>query len=375
MIVKNDCKYFPGDRPCKYHKSEKVICDNCGYYSPAGKLILIIKLDAIGDVLRTTSLLHSLKEKYNDSYIYWITKSNATAIFKGNEFVDEVIAYEDQFLNSFLSSINFDIVINLDPSVMSASLASYAKAENKIGFGLNTKGKVFPFNKEAEEWFDMGAFDNIKAANKKSYQQIIHEICSLEYKKGKIIFNLDELEIENAKKFCMMHSLKEYNFIVGINPGASDRWQFKKWRKDGYIELIKKLEKHNCGILLFGGRNEVELVKELKYVSKNVFETGNDNSLRFLAAYINLVDVMITGDTLALHVATALEKNTICIFGPTSYNEIEDYGLITKIYPELDCLVCYKNKCDFVPNCMELITSEMIYDTLITILKNNNKIK
>jgi len=371
MILKYDCKYFPGDRPCKYHKTEKVVCDNCGYYSRPGTMILIIKLDAIGDVLRTTSLLHSLKKKYPDSFISWLTKSNASDLFRNNDLVDKVLIYENNHTLSDISLIKYDVVINLDPSPVSSSLASYAKGEIKIGFGLNEIGKVYTFNKESEEWFEMGAFDNLKAKNTKTYQHFIHEICSLHYEKGKIILNLADNELQNSKAFYESKGLSRFDKIIGINAGASNRWEFKKWRKEGYISLINKLSKeYNCAFLLFGGKNEIELNKELSKAGKNVIDTGSDNSLRDFASYIKLCDVLVTGDTLALHVATALEVCSVCIFGPTSNAEIEDYGLIKKVYPDMDCLVCYKNTCDFKPNCMELVTTEMVLKEVKTILEN-----
>jgi ADP-heptose:LPS heptosyltransferase len=371
MILKYDCKHFPGDRPCKYHKTEKVMCDDCTYYSQPGKMILIIKLDAIGDVLRTTSILHSLKKKYTDSSITWLTKANAADLFKNNNFVDKVLVYENSHTLSDISLIKYDLVINLDPSPVSSSLASFAKGEVKVGFGLNKKGKVYPFNNEAEEWFEMGAFDNLKAKNIKTYQEVIHEICSLSFEKGKIIFNLTEDESLNGDNFYDSNGLTNYDKIIGINAGASDRWEFKKWRKEGYVELMKNLSKeYKCAFLLFGGKNEAGLNKELLKVGNNVIDTGSDNSLRVLASYIDLCDVLVTGDTLAVHLATALDVPSVCIFGPTSYAEIEDYDLIRKVYPDMDCLVCYKNTCDFKPNCMELVTTEMVLNEVKTILEN-----
>jgi heptosyltransferase-2 len=93
--------------------------------------------------------------------------------------------------------------------------------------------------------------------------------------------------------------------------------------------------------------------------------------LREFFALTDLSDIMITGDTMALHAATALKKKVICFFGPTSSNEIEDYGRIKKITPDMDCLVCYKQDCDFVPNCMDLIFINMIH---IIILKTIEEI-
>ena len=48
-------------RPCDPHKKDGVKCDSCPYYKPINFKILIIKLDAVGDVLRTTSILMPLK--------------------------------------------------------------------------------------------------------------------------------------------------------------------------------------------------------------------------------------------------------------------------------------------------------------------------
>ena len=62
---------------------------------PISFKILIIKLDAIGDVLRTTSILKPLKKKYPGCYIEWCTRQNAVGIFKNNSLVDEVITIED----------------------------------------------------------------------------------------------------------------------------------------------------------------------------------------------------------------------------------------------------------------------------------------
>ncbi|MCX7766040.1 MAG: hypothetical protein N2246_04970, partial [Candidatus Sumerlaeia bacterium] len=52
-VIKFDCKYYLGYKPC----GKSLMCEGCQYYAPMGKRILIIKLGAMGDVLRTTPLL------------------------------------------------------------------------------------------------------------------------------------------------------------------------------------------------------------------------------------------------------------------------------------------------------------------------------
>jgi heptosyltransferase-2 len=373
--LKYDCVHFPGDRPCKPHKETGITCDDCDQYKSIGHKILIVKLDALGDVLRTTSILHALMKKYTGSHITWFTRKNAKELFLNNQLVDEVLVYEDLSSSLRLQSENFDVIINLDPSPNSAAIATVANGKENLGFGLNNKGKVYSFNKEADEWFKMGAFDILKKQNRKSYQQIIHEICRLKYKKGEIMIELTEDEQNFKNDFIKEKELIKFDFIIGINAGASERWQFKKWRLEGYAEVIDLLtKKYNCGILLFGGKNEIEANSVLMRVSNNVVNTGENNSLREFFSLLDISDLFITGDTLALHAAAALKKRVICLFGPTSHSEIEDYGRITKVIPELECLVCYKNTCDFRPNCMEMISSEKVYDHVVKNLKKLGKI-
>ena len=177
---------------------------------------------------------------------------------------------------------------------------------------------------------------------------------------------LSASEIEFANDFYRHHGLSRFKVLVGLNTGASNRWQLKQWRDEGFIELIQKLKFHDdIGILLYGGKDERQKNHDLKNRFPNVIDTGCDNTLRQFFALMNLSDIVITGDTMALHVATALKKKVVCYFGPTSAHEIEDYGRIIKIQPLMDCLVCYKQQCDFNPNCMQLISSDMIYKAVL----------
>ena len=370
MILKTDCKHFPGDKPCSPNKLENKKCDDCEYYSPINFKILIIKLDAVGDVLRTTSILHALKSKYKNSHITWLTKQNAKDIFINNNLVDNVLLFESSDLNSRLKVETFDLLIHPDASPVSSSIAGIINAKIKKGFVLSHFGQVIPADNDAIEWLEMGAFDEFKKQNKKTYQQIIHEIAGLTYLKGEIIIKLTDEELAFKNQFYALHKLKRYKTLIGLNTGASKRWRLKQWRFDGFKDLISKLqETKDVGILLFGGEDEVHRNSEIKKLFPNVIDTGSKNSLRQFFSLMDIPDIILTGDTLALHTAAALKKKVICFFGPTSSAEIEDYGRIKKISPKMDCLVCYKPECDFVPNCMDLISSDMIYSAILSEIK------
>jgi heptosyltransferase-2 len=367
MILKSDCKYFPGDRPCTFNKREGMKCDICPYYETEQTRILIIKLEAVGDVLRTTCILHGLKEKYPKSEITWITDKSAVPLFENNKLVDRVFAYDAMETILHVLVEEFTVIINLDSAPDSAVLASAAKGKEKIGYGFDTRGNVFPFNSEAITWLEMGAFDDLKKKNTRSFQDLMLDVCCLKTTKKDIVVELSEEELRFAHSFAEQVGLDHRSMKIGMNTGASDRWQFKQWTLEGFEKLIKLiLEQTDASILLYGGPSEKE---RNEYLSKlhptRVVNTGTSNSLRQFFALVTLSDMFLTGDTLALHVATALKKKVIALFGPTSAAEIDTYnGQIIKVQADLDCLVCYKPRCDFNPNCMNSIKPEHLFSLI-----------
>lgn len=340
------------------------MCDVCSHYSVAATRILIIKLDAVGDVLRTTSILHGLREKYPNSEIVWITRQSALPLFENNLLVDSVRAFEATETTLSSAVEEFDLAINLDAAYESAAMASRVTAKMKLGFGLDTRGNIYPLNDEAVAWFEMGAFDQLKKKNARSYQDIMLDICRLPSGKKNIVLELSQKEIEGAEQFARKRRLNRAKLVIGLNTGASGRWQFKQWTLEGFRGLIKLLlKKTDATILLYGGPFERERNNQLSRMHRTrVINTGTENSLREFFGLITLCDIFITGDTLALHAATALKKRIIALFGPTSAAEIDTYdGQITRVQSDLDCLVCYKQRCDFDPNCMNSITAEQMF--------------
>ena len=71
--VKLDCFHFKGAIPCKPNKLYGVSCMNCSHYEKISTRILIIKLGALGDVIRSTPLLEPLRHKFPNAHITWLT--------------------------------------------------------------------------------------------------------------------------------------------------------------------------------------------------------------------------------------------------------------------------------------------------------------
>ena len=80
----------------------------------------------------------------------------------------------------------FDLLIHPDASPTSSPIAAKVIAKMKKGYISDKLGKVIPVDEDAVEWLEMGAFDEFKKKNKKTYQQIIHEIAGLKFTGGEI---------------------------------------------------------------------------------------------------------------------------------------------------------------------------------------------
>jgi len=368
-VLKIDCAYFKGDRPCKFHKKEGVKCDECNYYKPIKNKILIIKLDAIGDVLRTTSILPPLRKKYPDAFITWCTRNNARQLFSNNDFVDEIITTEEDALFR-INAEEYDIVINLDTSKMSSSIAASAKGKNKIGFVLNKKGYVEATSNTAAKWLEMSAFDDLKKENKQTHQEIMYGILNLDTTKiAQPIFKLSDADLEKGNTLAKKWKLSKQRTIIGLNVGVGTKWPSKGWFATRWEELIETLNSKNYQMLLLGGQDEQELITKLSRKYKFLINTGYNNSLVEFAAIVDLCEILITADTLALHIGTALDKKIIALFGPTSISEIDLFGRSKKVAAPDDCKCYYNRYCTEEVSCMEKITTRMVMKAISEIEK------
>ncbi|HVB58317.1 MAG TPA: glycosyltransferase family 9 protein [Candidatus Acidoferrales bacterium] len=355
-----DCRFFLGDRPCRWHKSHGALC-TCEHYQRVQHRLLIIKLDAMGDVLRTTALLPALAEAHPGVAITWITRRESRPLLEGNPYITEIVDYgEDALLQ--LQVRTFDRVINLDAGKTGAALASMANATQKDGFILDARGRVQPTNPAARKWLEMGIFDDFKRQNAKTYQALMLEIIGLGGARHRYVLELTDGERVRGRTHLQRLGVDFSRPVIGLNTGAGRRWELKQWREDGYLELIERLARRDTAqFVLLGGPEERE--RHHRLVSRSrvpLIDSGCDNPVRHFAAIVAACNLVVAGDTLAMHLSLALGRPTIALFGPTSSIEIEMYGMGEKVVPRMDCLGCYKPTCDFVPNCMDLITAGMV---------------
>ena len=204
--------------------------------------ILIIKLGAIGDVIRTTSILPGLKEKYPDSKIDWITKKESFDILKNNNALNKIF--------TDFSSIEekYDLIICLDDDDEACRAASELKPKKLIGAYAENGKKTY--TNDSAKWFDMGLIskfgkkeaDRLKALNNGTYQEIMYGILDLKYKKQEPVLKLTEKEQSFGLAFAKKHGIGKNDLVIGMNTGAGGRWQDKRLGIEQTSELIDKIK-------------------------------------------------------------------------------------------------------------------------------------
>lgn len=364
------CKNYSGYKPCKpyYNCLENGCADEAG---DMGTKILIISLDALGNVLDNTPILHAIKRKYPVSTIYWMTLPNAEKILVNNPFIDKLFLWSDES-RMIARNISYDVVMNADKSLYACAFANEVKAKKKLGFLLNDDGKIVPANESAMYSYIMGIDDQKKfRENRRSGVDIIHEVFELEYRRDRYVFNFSDEEkafIESYKKLIGYGGQKIY---CGFNTGCSELFPNKKMTVEQHITLITEILKNpNIVIMLLGGREDTErnntIYNEFNAKDrKRIINTPTTEGIRRGACYMSVSDIVISGDSFGMHLAIALQKYIISWYGLSCWEEIELYDYGIKIFQkDLECSPCWKRVCPYDLECIKMIDLNLIVDTV-----------
>ena len=337
---KRDCKSFPGTYVCDIMYSEnKEDCSNCLFYEPIKKKILIIQLGAMGDVVRSTSIIPAIKEKYGtDIKITWLTSQECEYFLKSAPGVDEVLTLGNENIkvwhtNSIsevslrLSQEHFDVLLNLEIAPPATLLANIINAKEKYGYFYDKDGHPSVYNEDAKLYLQIAQSNIFNKNTKLSYQELIFKALNLNYKKQDYAIKL-KINEDYLKKFFEKNNLKKDDNIIGINIGSASRFPSKTWDLDKVKELVAKL-KPKYKIILLGGPNELKIENRIK----NIHPLTNDfnNSLEEFVSVLSACKLLITGDSLHLHLAIALKIPTVALFFTTPPWQIEDYDFLVKI--------------------------------------------
>jgi len=356
---KLDCRHYIGDRPCAFGGE----CDGCEAYSPMGARILVVKLAAAGDVLRSTSILPGLRKAFEPSHITWVTEAPSLPLIGNHPLIDSVLVFGfDTWLT--LSGRAFDLVVCLDKDPRAAAFADSMTAARRTGFGLSEWGTVRALNDGAAYDLDLGHSNRRKFhENTLSYPEIACGVADVEYAGEPYIMTLEPDAVDAARRF--VDSLELTEPVVGLNVGAGPVFARKAWTVEGYAELARRVRERLGGTaLVLGGPDDRDRMKDVLRLAGGTAVDGGLHELSVFAAVVGRLDALVTGDTMALHIAVALGVPVVAIFGPTVPQEIDLFGRGTKVVADIDCAPCYRRSCDIEPGCMDAVTPDAVYEAL-----------
>jgi len=254
--------------------------------------VLIIKLGATGDVLRTTTLLRIFTDEVD-----WITSEINVSMLSNADFQVDTCAWEDA---GRLRNKKYDLVINLEDTAETAGFLRHIEYGDLYGAYLDNKDKLV-YTESSREWFDLSLIsrfgrkkaDELKLLNRKSYQELIFNGLGYQF---------------DQQKYVMPDAVAtDLKGDVAIAPKAGSVWPMKNWAF--YDDLSALLEKKGFTVNYLPQR--ATLLQHM----------GDINNHRYL----------ISGDSLPMHIALGLDLKCITLFICTSPWEIHDYGIQKKI--------------------------------------------
>lgn len=350
-----DCRHFNGYKPCGLHAE---CAPGCPSYDRPAERILIVHLGAIGAVLRSTSLLRAIKRKYPSSHLTWVTKAPADQLLRHNPLIDKVLplSLETELqLRTLFFTVGF--VIDKDP--VAAGILKGTKVDRMFGFTVMSRtGAIVPLNEEANELWNIGLSDKKKFfENKKPETQLVHEALALgPYQRDNYFLPLTLDEIKTVKNLNCQWRIDPNQPVIGINTGCSDFMPAKKLTIEFHRKLIQEMNQSGLiNIVLLGGKEDTErnaaIAKGLP-----VILSETQKGLRNGALSVDACDVVVTGDSLGMHLAIARKKFVVAWFGPTCAHEIDLYQRGVKVLTQSQCSPCWKRVCQQSVMCYDEVS-------------------
>jgi heptosyltransferase-2 len=199
----------------------------------------------------------------------------------------------------------------------------------------------------------------LKAQNTKSVATLLYECLGLPGPVGHTLIAVPEAESHAAAQWLDSAGLLHRRPLVGLNTGAGGRWRLKSWGEDQSADLARQLLENSSAsaVVVLGGPSEQERNARILAHANHpaVISAPTNLSLLAFTALLGRLDLLVSSDSLALHLAVSQNVPVVSFFGPTSAPEIELYNQGEKVVTPLECRCCYLKDCDIRPHCMQSI--------------------
>ncbi|HNW93638.1 MAG TPA: glycosyltransferase family 9 protein [bacterium] len=285
-------------------------------------------LCSLGDVLRTTEILHA----YPDAEITWLTDSAAVPLLAGNRRIARILTLDLITVLQLLGE-RFDSVINLEKVPGICALADRVNAWHKLGFRLDPVTGRAEAYEHAQEALTIASKDDEKRRNNRCWQEVLFAMLNKPWEKKGYLLGYQPATVEQ--------------YDIGFNLHVGPKFPVKAWPAEHWRQLETQLQ----------GRYQITWQQSL------------DNIQRYID-WINQSRLIISNDSLGLHLAIALNKKVIALIGPTSPTEIPQLDTVRILRPasDRDCIPCFATTCARQDPCMRLIAPARVAQVVTELL-------
>jgi heptosyltransferase-1 len=357
--------------------------------------ILLIKPSAFGDVLHALPVLVKLRARYPNARIDWlITPENAdlvrhhpalsnTVLFARRDYGqwNRMLAAGAGLLKlvSALQSANYDLVIDLHGQFRSALFTLACGAPVRIGFDRPVR--VTP----GLGWVPTTRH-GWRGAREGSWLAYTHRIpiptldvhAVDRYLWLRPILGLDDsppvlrvywpAECDDwADSFLRRQGIQSFALLV---PGTL--WRTKHWHEQGFAAVGRYLMRQGLPVILLGTKRERARCEAIAAACPGALDLSGQTTLSQLAALMNRSSISVTNDSGSMHLAVALNRPVVSIFGPTNPSWVGPYGRADAVVRvNLPCSPCYFRRLSQCPNdhaCMKQISPEQVIERIQAVL-------
>ncbi|MEM8628820.1 MAG: lipopolysaccharide heptosyltransferase II [Chlamydiota bacterium] len=323
--------------------------------------IIIRMPNWIGDFVMATAALEAVRRAFPQASITLMCQSPLQELVEGDPRFDEILVFQKEALKlsrresrkntaATLRLGKYDLGFLFTNSFSSAWYFWQGNVQRRVGY-----------SKHCRSWLltDRVPYDE-KAHQVLAYLQIVEHIvpCGSTFKPH--LF-LEESDIEAAYHLLEQEGYLRGQYLVGIHPfaayGQAKCWPAKKFRK--LAEIL--LEDEEICLVFFGGREAHEQAQALtRGLGPRALNLVGKTSLRSLCSCIGVCDLFVTNDSGPMHIAAALDRELIALFGSTNAVKTGPYSKGEVIRKEVSCAPCYRRVCPIDFRCMERISVEEV---------------
>jgi len=328
---------------------------------------LIVSTTALGDTLWATPALKALRASEPKASISVLTSPIGKEVFSGTPYVDEVLVLQKPHLFSLikiyilLRKKTIDTVFIFHTSQRAVLPFCYLlKPKEIIGTAGINKGLDTLLTKALEPKYEHEIERRLRIVSENSSSQ-----------KPQLELFLSSEDRENASSFLKKHNLPTDSLLIGLHPGAKDK--FKQWPPECFIELGSRFKKSmQCSIIVTGGPSEKELTEQIASGIPDAIALTESVPLKTLAGLIERCGIFITNDTGPMHVAFAVNTPTVALFTATDSNLCGPYHAknVHVIQKQKTCTPCLRKKC-MLPFCMLQISPKEVEAKAHQLLKGS----